>query len=146
VIEEEGIIVGFKNGRALVKTERSAACNSCGSIEICQPSDRDKENIVEAENSLGAREGDKVIIAVEAGELLKTSMMIYLFPLSLFVFGVLFGESVGDTLVPGMDKDIFSIMFGIFMLVVAFAGIRTYYSNKKEIGQFTFPKIIRILS
>ena len=143
-MEEEGTIVGFKNGRALVKTERTASCQSCGSIEICQPSSEDKQNIVEAENSFGAREGDKVVITIEARELLKTSMMVYLFPLSLFVCGVLLGEALGRSLFPGINKDLFSIILGMLMLVAAFKGLRKY-NNNKEIGSSAFPKITRIL-
>ena len=143
-MEEKGIIVGFRNGRALVKTKRSESCQSCGSIDICQPSNEDKQNIVEVENSLGAREGDKVVITIEARELLKTSMMFYLFPLSLFVCGVLLGDAVGEDLFPWINKDLFSITIGILMLVAAFKGLRTY-THKKEIVNSTFPMITRIL-
>jgi len=143
-MEEEGIIVGFKNGRALVKTERTASCQSCGSIELCQPSTDNKQNVVEAENSMGAREGDKVVITIAAGELLKTSMMIYLFPLILFICGVLIGGVVGESLFPRINKELFSIIVGIIMLVIAFRRLKTY-GNKKEMDHFSFPRITRIL-
>ena len=143
-MEEEGLIVGFKNGRDLVKTERTDACKSCGSLELCQPSTDDKQNVVEAENSLDAHEGDKVVVTIEARELLKTSMMIYLFPLALFICGVLLGGVVGESLFPWINKELFSIMLGVIMLVVAFRGLRTY-GDKKKIDHFTFPRITRIL-
>ncbi len=143
-MEEEGVIVGFKNGRALVKTERSASCQSCKSIELCQPSTEDKQNVVEVENSLGACKGDKVVITIEARELLKTSMMVYLFPLILFICGVLLGGVVGESLFPWINKEVFSIMLGVIMLIVAFRGLRTY-GDKKKINNFTFPRITRVL-
>jgi sigma-E factor negative regulatory protein RseC len=143
-MEEEGVIIGFKDGRALVKTEGSASCQSCKSVELCQPSPEDNQNVVEVENSLGACKGDKVVITIEARELLKTSMMVYLFPLILFIGGVLLGGVVGESLFPWINKELFSLMLGVIMLVAAFRGLRTY-GDKKKINNFTFPRVTRVL-
>ncbi len=92
-MEEKGRVVKVDNGVAQVEMERTSACGRCG---ICLQSSGDKP-ILYAEDSLGARPGDEVLVSVESKQVLKAAFLIYLFPLVGLIGGYFLGRTVLGT-------------------------------------------------
>ncbi|MFC1657669.1 SoxR reducing system RseC family protein [Candidatus Moduliflexota bacterium] len=89
-VEEKGVVVEAGGEGAKVRAEGGAQCAGCGAAKHCQGGAGEK--VVEAANPLGAKKGDRVVIAVPAGELLKASFQVYIVP----VIGILTGAGAAQ--------------------------------------------------
>ncbi len=81
MIEEIGFVVQVGENTAVVRTERSSACEGCASAGFCHMAEGEQEVSVEAENPLHAVKGQKVRISIPTASFLKGTFMLYLFPL-----------------------------------------------------------------
>ncbi|MDA8139898.1 MAG: SoxR reducing system RseC family protein [Desulfobacteraceae bacterium] len=141
---EQGIVIRM-DARALtawVQTTRSSVCESCASRESCNPGGNGKNHEVEAINSIGAKVGDHIQIAISSSSLLKAMFMLYIFP----ILGMLGGGIAGNALAPGfqMNPSVLAaimalVCFAIAMIIMRFIGQRL---GQREAYR---PKIIRIL-
>jgi sigma-E factor negative regulatory protein RseC len=133
MVEEEGIVVEVRNNSALIKTSRSPACEKCLSKQFCINMD-EEEMVIEADNPLHAKEGDKVLITIGGATAIKAGIMFYLLPLVSFITGVLIGQMYIAPLIPGYSPDLVSAASGAILLVATFIGLRIYgkliYSKK----------------
>jgi sigma-E factor negative regulatory protein RseC len=143
MIEEEGTVLEVKGGAALIKAQRTTACESCFSKELCR-SVTETEMLIEADNPAGAHVGDKVIFTVGAATLIKAGLLFYLLPLLGFIFGVVLGQLGAQTLAPGMNPDLVSAGLGFFFLVVALLGIRLY-GRRAETNKTMRPRVVRVV-
>lgn len=82
------------DGRAQVACLRQSACSGdchkcsgCGAVE--------QTMIFTAQNPIGARPGDMVIVESATGPVLKAAAVLYLLPLALFITGYLVGMQWG---------------------------------------------------
>jgi sigma-E factor negative regulatory protein RseC len=133
-MEEKGKIIKVENGMAQVEMERTSACARCG---ICLQSSGDKP-ILYAEDSLGARPGDEVLLYVESKEILKTAFLVYLFPLVGLVAGYFLGQAVFGTERTGIlfaGLGFFTALFFLYQ-----------YDKRLKAGKSREAKIIRIES
>jgi len=80
MIEEQGVIVDVKGNTAFVKMQRGTSCESCVAKNTCHGMIGTNEVIVEADNSINARFGDRVVIMVGTATLLKTGFILYMGP------------------------------------------------------------------
>ncbi len=134
---EEGIITGTNRSAAWVKTVRSKSCESCDACDSCESNDKSKEQIVQVNNTVNARVGDRVVIGFKTGPLLKLTFMLYIFPIILLIAGA----AIGQTLAPrfGTDPSITSLLAGLACFALAFVIIRRIsnsLSNNKEFKPF----------
>jgi len=95
-VEEKGLVIDAADGGAMVRAEGGAQCAGCGAAKHCQGGAGEK--VVEAANPLGAKKGDRVVIAVPAGELLKASFQVYIVP----VIGILSGAGAAQLAVQAL--------------------------------------------
>ena len=86
-IEEKGIVVEVRGSRAVVRALQGSQCAGCGSAKYCHGSGGEKT--VEADNEIGAKAGDSVVMAVPSGALLRASFRVYILP----VLGLLAGAA-----------------------------------------------------
>jgi sigma-E factor negative regulatory protein RseC len=84
-VEEKGIVVEVRGARAVVRAVQGSQCAGCGSAKYCHGSGGEKT--VEADNEIGAKAGDSVVMAVPSGALLQASFRVYILP----VVGLLAG-------------------------------------------------------
>lgn len=91
---QNGVITKLLDrGRALVAVERSTACGgNCGGCEACV---FDSRLLVEAENIICAKPGEKVVIESETGRVLGAAALVYLLPVALFFTGYAVGAAIG---------------------------------------------------
>ena len=75
----------FQNSLAEVAVKRSTACGSnCGNCESCVFQNELK---VTADNRIGARPGQKVVIESKSSKVYKAILMVYIMPIVLFLLG-----------------------------------------------------------
>ena len=81
----------LEDGSAEVIRVRESACSGdCHKCSGCGSSQQTM--MILAENPIGARVGDWVVIEAKSGAVLKAAVMLYIVPLVLFIAGYLFGE------------------------------------------------------
>ncbi|MFQ5737108.1 MAG: SoxR reducing system RseC family protein [Thermodesulfobacteriota bacterium] len=145
MIEEHGIVVQLKGRTVLIKTRQSSACEGCASKKSCSSGQAAGEDaFIEAENTVGAEVGDRVVFSVGAGSVLKAGALLYLVPIISFIFGVVIGqtEAVG-ALLPGQNPDLVSGVLGIIFLALAFIGLKVYSAFLDKNTTFR-PKVLRV--
>lgn len=92
MLEETASVVSLEGDRAKVVLVRSDACGACAAKDMCHPSSGETMEMVVL-NSAGAAPGDRVIVALPPGELLKASASAYLMPAVAAVVGGAIGWS-----------------------------------------------------
>jgi len=140
-MEESGIVVDIKGNRAIIKTERGSSCEKCQSKDFCHTTSGGSETLIEADNPIDAKKGDRVIFQVAAGVLLKTRVVLYLLPLFAFITGVVVGQKFSGH----MNPDLASGIFGFLFLTAAFFGIKIYGKFVEE-KQGYRPVVKRIIN
>lgn len=119
-MDQIGKIIRLEGNEATVELERSSACAKCG---ICHLGETQTLHI-QVENSLGAQEGQRVLIDVGQGAVLKASAILYLIPLLALVGGIglayLLDRYAG---LPG-KADWWGIGLGATLFILAFVFIR----------------------
>ena len=80
----------FPDGTAEVVHIRESACS--GDCHKCSGCGAAKETLLlRAENPIGARVGDKVVVTSQSAALLRGAAVLYMLPLALFFLGYLAG-------------------------------------------------------
>ena len=81
----------LEDGSAEVLRVRESACSGdCHKCSGCGSSQQTM--VICAENPIGAKVGDWVVIEAKSGAVLKAAVMLYIMPLVLFIAGYLLGE------------------------------------------------------
>ena len=82
------------NGTATVFLQRESACS--GDCHKCSGCGAAKEVMIfEAQNPIGARRGDLVVIESKTGPVMKAVGIFYVLPLLLFFGGYILGDMIG---------------------------------------------------
>lgn len=111
-------------GRAEVIRVRESACS--GDCHKCSGCGAAKQSLVlTAENPIGARAGDMVVISSDTGPVLKAAAVLYLLPLVLFLAGYLLGAMLWQQ----------GAIPGVAALIIGVIAIKLYDKrlSKKEI-------------
>lgn len=139
---EKGIVTKTaSHGRAWVETIRTSACEGCASKESCHGSGKAME--VCAINDAGAKVGDRVMISIGTGTLIKMSLLAYIFP----VFALMAGATLGNILAPSfnINPSLSSGIGGFGSLAIAFLVIRLCEGRIAR-GDIYTPRITHIIS
>jgi len=83
-MEEKGTVISCTGGMALVRIERSAACEGC---DLCTLSENAHHMIAHAVDRLGVSPGDRVRIETRAASPLAASLLLFLVPLAFLFCG-----------------------------------------------------------
>ena len=92
MIIEEGIVIELKNGQVLIQMDRTEACESCPSANVCT-TDGNKM-IMRAKDPLGASVGQKVKVSIEPKNFLYPAFWVYGFPLLSLIGGGIVGNLI----------------------------------------------------
>lgn len=101
MIEEQGRVVAVGSGFVRVEVVRQSSCSSCTAQQGCGQHLVEKYkpslsfSCINAITPLALRKGDRVVVGIPEGSLLKAASLIYLFPLSLMMMGVWFASLAG---------------------------------------------------
>ena len=143
MIEEQGTIIETRGEIAIIKAKRGAGCDSCGSKEMCHPSE-DEDMLVDARNPIDAPAGSEVIFTVPASTVLKAGALVYLMPLLCFIAGIVIGQIAAPELMPERNKDLVSAFLGFAFVIAAFGFLRIYGRKEKNREQFR-PTVVKVL-
>lgn len=96
MIEEQALVVGVKQDKAMLEIVRRTPCGLCGQTQGCGISVWGRllghhNNVFQAVNQLNAQVGDQVVVGVDEKALLASSLAVYGIPLVLMLIGAVFG-------------------------------------------------------
>ncbi|MFV1922269.1 MAG: SoxR reducing system RseC family protein [Methylotenera sp.] len=141
MIEERALVL-FENQDAnnlqnnvRVKVQRTSACESCSLKSGCGQSTLTKmsgEHCLELDvaNTLNAKPGDEVLIAIPESGLMSASIRVYFLPLLLMLVGAM----VGDFIEP--ETEIWTSILGLAGLIGGFYWARLYSQGQADNVQF----------
>lgn len=141
-MEEHGVVIRKEGQKAVIKAERTGACDSCSSKKSCAQAS-DAEMLIEADDPVGVKAGDKVVFAVSAGSVLKAGMLLYLLPILSFIAGVVLGQAVFSGLLPGYNPDLVAGVSGAAFLAAAFIALKAF-SRLSERSRSMRPQVLRV--
>lgn len=127
MIETRALVLRVDGGCAMVATDRTAGCGHCESVKGCasgMPSRLFcfKSRPLTVLNPVGAEPGERVVIGIQDGVLLKSSIAAYLMPLALLLFGAL----AGAFWVQNPANDAYSALGALIGLGTGLAWMRLY--------------------
>lgn len=100
MIEETARVLRTEAGHAWVEVERKSACGSCsvssgcGTASIARYLGRKGRMRLRALDPVGVRPGDRVVIGLEEGPMMRGMIRVYALPLAALLLGALGGELV----------------------------------------------------
>ncbi len=139
---EEGIVVETAAGtppRARVMMVAGEACSACAASFICKPEDADKRTL-EAADPIGVKPGDRVVIAVTGGEVLKASFLVYGLPLLLLVIGVAGGMWLLPENLSGREP--LAFLIGLLLVALGLFGVHRRERARRRAGLDPLPATI----
>ncbi len=143
MIEEWGTVVQVRGRRAMVRTERSHACEGCASAGFCNLSEGDDVCMVEADNPSHAGLGERVCVAIPTSRFLTGTFFLYLFPL----IGLVLGMAVGIAMARARsspEPDLFAAAGSVVGLLAFFLLQRLLNSWFEKSGRFR-PVIMNVV-
>ena len=104
MIHETGTVISVNGNEAWVQTIRESACRSCKARHGCGQKalaglTSGQSRQIRVVNSLNARPGEQVTVAIEESALLRASLLVYALPLLLMVTAT----TLAGALMPGRD-------------------------------------------
>lgn len=126
-MNQHGYIVEIVDSvTAKLKLKRHSACASCGK---CATTSEEKDIIVEVDNTIGAKVGDRVEVNMESVNVLKAAFIAYTIPLVALLLG-----TVGTFYflkVTSITKNI-EIISGLVGLIFTFTSFLILKKNDKK--------------
>lgn len=113
--ESEAMVVSVDGDHVLLETKARAGCASCGQVAGCGLGDGRGKPLQRMRNTIGARVGDTVSIAVPDGAIWKAALYAYLIPLALTIGGAAGGMSLGGEVAAVLGAA-FGLAAGVFVL------------------------------
>lgn len=104
MIHETGTVISTSGTEAWVQTIRESACQSCSARHGCGQKalaglTSGQSRQIRVANTLNARPGDQVTVAIEESALLRASLLVYALPLVTMVIAT----ALAGAMMPGRD-------------------------------------------
>lgn len=119
-MREEGVVVDASGTLARVAVETGEHCSHCNLCAVGE----DGQRLIEAENTVNASVKDRVSIEVTPGQIVKTSLIVYVVPLLALIGGVIAGNLLSPIL--GADENLLGIVLGFAALAVGLLLVKVY--------------------
>lgn len=123
MIEEVGIVRSVEGNLARVMVPRKSSCEGCTS-GACTSGGQSME--IEAVNAAGAREGQRVRVAIQTLPYLRGSIIVYGIPAVFLVLGAVLGKEVLSGFMPGTDPDLLSAACGFAAFALSFFVVKLW--------------------
>ncbi len=119
----------LNNGLAEVLVERGTACgDTCGSCEVCKYA---SEIRTYARNSLGAAEGDRVVIKTRSSEIIGAAFLLYIVPLIVMLGAYMLTANTGAS-----EGQCIAVSFAAFFVCVLIVTVYQRIRAKKKMIEF----------
>lgn len=123
-----------KTNKGIAETEitRSTACgDSCASCGLCPG----RSMTVNADNTIGAAEGDAVLLSMSDKKVLGAAFLVYVIPVIMLIIGYAAGRAL-------FKNESGAIGTGFALMVLSFAAIAVI---DRRVKQHYMPKIIKVV-
>ncbi len=130
---EKAEVLYKKGHKAIVRLEQQKTCNHCSSRSICQLT----TGQIEAENKIGAEQGDLVEVEISAPEIVRKTFLFYFLSAVFFLTSTVFAFLIGasELLSVGIG---FLCLIGVFLILTMI--LRSNF-RKEELK----PRIVRVI-
>lgn len=133
---EQGLVIEVINDVAKIKVGRHNDCSNCGA---CPGND---SVIISANNTVGAKPGQRVIFEVKEANVLRAAFVVFILPLIAAFIGVILGGAIGKYI--GFNIHTSQIAGGIIMFLLSMIFVKLF-DKSTTASKKAQPKIIRIL-
>lgn len=128
MLETRAIIIKLDGAEALVEAAQGGGCGHCDSANGCASGKLSRMFCAQprrfrVQNSIQARVGDEVQVALQDGVLLRSASVLYMLPLALLMAGGFLGSSIATT---AASRDAYAALGALLGLVLGFAAARLY--------------------
>lgn len=120
-MDEIGVVQSIDGINAKVVVERKSACDQCTEGKCLVT---DGGAIIDALNTVHAKEGQRVRVVFKPYTYLKGSILIYGVPALSLIIGAVLGKEVLSDFIESVDPDLLSAIGGFGMLIIALIGVR----------------------
>ncbi len=135
--QQEGIVIEIRDDMARVKTSRHNDCENCGACP------GNSAIVLDALNPVGAKIGQRVVIEIQAVNMLKAAFIVYVLPLLAAFAGVLAGGWIAFKM--GHESTWFQVAGGFVFFAFAIFYIKVFDRSSRSDAAMQ-PVIVRILS
>ncbi len=126
---------------AKIRMTRHSACASCGK---CATTSEAKDIIVEVDNAINARVGDRVEVNMETMNVLKATTIAYFVPLTFLLIGVIGTYYVLQGMNITSNIEAISAVSGLVFMGLAFLVLRLKDSKFRQSKEY-IPVITKVL-
>jgi sigma-E factor negative regulatory protein RseC len=141
-MREEGVVRSIAGGMAVVESVASDACASCGARGACHSLGGERARMVTARNQAGAREGDRVLLAIPRRSALGAGFLVYLGPVLATIAGAALGKRLFQDW--GGDPQAGAIVLALAFLAGSWLALRWLSPRLARRKGFTV-RIVRVL-
>lgn len=140
MLETLAIVVHVQGNEVLVETKGGVGCGNCDSENGCTSSKLSqlfcsKPRQFKVHNEANAHVGDEVQISLPDGVLLRSSILMYVIPISLLLSGGMLGAHWGsDT----ASRDGYAAIGSVLGLVTGFV-LAKWMSNRQQVMAVALP-------
>lgn len=95
MIEEDAIVSRVNNYQVWIQTLKTSSCGKCTQSSGCSTSLLEKyipKRDIAVDTDLSLAAGDKVVVGIDEGILIKSSLLLYIVPLAALFLGAITGE------------------------------------------------------
>jgi sigma-E factor negative regulatory protein RseC len=139
---EEGVVVGVDGDTAQVSVARNSACGGCAQEGTCNPLDpAGQEIVIRVDNAFDACLGQRVVVGIEEGMVLRGAGWVYALPLATFFLGYWMGGQVAPAGQGESGTAIAGAMIGLGL------GLATVYwrFRRKSVAAAYRPRMVKAL-
>ncbi len=126
-----GLVTAVSDGTAQIHFLRGSACAHCGACLTVGESEME----VTLPNTLGAKQGDRVVVDLSPKRVIQASLLAYAVPLLLLIGGVLIGSRIADWA---------GLALGIAACGIGYLILRIVEKKSKKKNSFQ-PRMTRVL-
>ncbi|MHB8173589.1 MAG: SoxR reducing system RseC family protein [Nitrospirota bacterium] len=141
-MEEPGVVIETAGTTAKVMMSKAGTCESCGASGSCKVASGDR--VMEADNPLGAKPGQQVMVDIESGAFLKATFLTYMLPVIFLFLGAYLGGKYGPALSGAISMDYWQALGGVVFLVLSAVLVRLY-DRKVKRSTTIRPVIVKIM-
>ena len=143
MLETRAVIIQLDGTDALVEAGQGGGCGNCDSVNGCHSGKLAKAFCTKprrfrVHNSINARLGEEVQVAVADGVLLRSALALYMFPLGTLFVGGFAGSALADS----ASRDAYAALGALSGLACGFALSRLYAMRQLAPGDI-LPTITR---
>lgn len=142
-MNQQGFIIDIVDNRtARMIMQRHSACASCG--KCSKLSSECQDLVVEVDNSIGAKKGDRVEVSMESVQVLKATMLAYLVPLIFLLVGTILTYYILDLIKFSGPIEVISGVVGLICTGISYLLLRKNDDKFKQSREY-IPRITKII-